>query len=190
MTFPRWRARLPLALAALLAAPLASTAKSPPPPPPAPVVAPAEAADSPASPNLIRAEPPPFTEGIFPCSQCHEKAGDATPRQLAFHDEIQAEFHHGPPTRFCLDCHDNGKRDFLHLIGGALIPFTESYKLCGQCHGDKYRDWRVGIHGKRTGMWNGQKTYYLCVNCHNPHNPRFKALKPEPPPIRPQEQGR
>jgi len=25
---------------------------------------------------------------------------------------------------------------------------------------------------------------------HNPHNPRYKALKPEPPPIPPQEQGR
>jgi len=180
MTFPGWRAALPLAVVAALAAPLAAAPTSPPPPPPAPDMA----------PNLIRAEPPPFTEGIFPCSQCHDKAGDPTPRQLAFHDEIQAEFHHGPPTRFCLDCHDNGKRDFVHLIGGALIPFTESYKLCGQCHGDKLRDWRVGVHGKRTGMWNGQKTYYLCVNCHNPHNPRFKALKPEPPPIRPQEQGR
>jgi len=48
------------------------------------------------------------------------------------------------------------------------VPFTASYELCGQCHGDKYRDWKVGVHGKRTGMWNGKKTYYLCVNCHNP----------------------
>ena len=46
------------------------------------------------------------------------------------------------------------------------------------------------MHGKRIGMWNGKKTYFLCVNCHNPHAPRFKALKPEPPPIPPQEQGR
>ena len=146
---------------------------------------------APAQPEkLIQAEPPPFSEGIFPCSQCHASPGDPTPRQLAFHDEIQEGLHHGPPTRWCLDCHDNAKRDFLHLTNGTLVPFTRSYELCGQCHGDKLRDWRVGVHGKRTGMWNGQKTYYLCVNCHNPHNPRFKALKPEPPPIRPEEQGR
>ena len=189
MTLPPRRAALPLALAALLAVPLAAGATSPAPPP-SPPPATAAAADATASPTDIQAEPPPFTEGIFPCSQCHDRAGDPTPRQLAFHDEIQAEFHHGPPTRFCLDCHANGKRDFLHLINGTQVPFTESYKLCGQCHGDKYRDWRAGVHGKRVGMWNGKKTYYLCVNCHNPHNPRFKALKPEPPPISPQEQGR
>jgi cytochrome c553 len=186
MTPSSWRAVLPLAAAAALAAPLAAPAGSPAPPPKKP----AAAAAAPSSPGDIRAEPPPFSEGIFPCSQCHEKAGDPTPRQLAFHDEIQEGFKHGPPSRWCLDCHDNVKRDFLHLINGKQVPFTESYELCGQCHGDKYRDWRVGVHGKRVGMWNGQKTYFLCVNCHNPHNPRFKALKPEPPPIPPQEQGR
>ncbi|MEI7703530.1 MAG: hypothetical protein WCK73_02920 [Deltaproteobacteria bacterium] len=185
MTVPSWRVAVPLAALVLLAAPLAAPAGSPTAAPPAKAPA---AATPPA--QDIQAEPPPFSEGIFPCSQCHGKAGDPTPRQLAFHDDLQAELHHGPPSRWCLDCHDNGKRDFLHLINGKQIPFTESYELCGQCHGDKYRDWKVGVHGKRTGMWNGKKTYYLCVNCHNPHNPRFKALKPEPPPVKPQEQGR
>jgi len=145
--------------------------------------------EAPSGPLNIQAEKPPFTEGIFPCSQCHDRAGDPNPRTLAFHDDIQASLHHGPPSRWCLDCHDNGKRDFLHLINGRLIPFTASYELCGQCHGDKYRDWRVGVHGKRVGMWNGQKTYFLCVNCHSPHSPRFKALKPLPPPVPPQDQG-
>jgi hypothetical protein len=187
MNIPSWRAVLPLAAVALLAAPLAV----PGGPPPTPAKATAKAPVASAEPAQdIQAEPPPFSEGIFPCSQCHDKAGDPTPRQLAFHDDLQAELHHGPPSRWCLDCHDNGKRDLLHLINGKQIPFTESYELCGQCHGDKYRDWRVGVHGKRVGMWNGKKTYFLCVNCHNPHNPRFKALKPEPPPIPPQEQGR
>ena len=186
MTFPRWRDLLPLAVAAVLAAPLAAAGG----PPAAPAKAPGPVPELPGAGQDIQAEPPPFTEGIFPCSQCHEKAGDPSPRQLAFHDEIQAGFHHGAPDRWCLECHDNGKRDYLHLINGKLVPFTRSYELCGQCHGDKYRDWKVGVHGKRTGMWNGKKTYYLCVNCHNPHNPRYKALEPEPPPIPPQEQGR
>jgi len=152
--------------------------------------APSEASlEPPAGALDIQAEPPPFSEGIFPCSQCHDRAGDPKPRQLAFHDEIQAGLHHGPPSRWCLDCHDNAKRDFLHLISGELVPFTDSYRLCGQCHGDKYRDWRLGVHGKRVGMWNGLKTYYLCVNCHSPHSPKFKALKPLPPPVPPQDQG-
>jgi len=185
MRLPRWlgtmTAILPLAWAGAgkAAEPAHGAAK-----------APSEASiEAPAGPLDIQAERPPFTEGIFPCSQCHDRAGDPKPRQLAFHDEVQASLHHGPPTRWCLDCHDNAKRDFLHLISGELVPFTESYRLCGQCHGDKYRDWRVGVHGKRTGMWNGAKVYFLCVNCHNPHSPRFKPLKPLPPPIPPQDQG-
>jgi hypothetical protein len=44
----------------------------------------------------------------------------------------------------------------------------------------------VGIHGKRTGSWNGAKQYLLCVHCHNPHSPHFAPLKPMPPPTRPE----
>jgi hypothetical protein len=93
----------------------------------------------------------------------------------------------------------------LRLASGATVPFTESYRLCGQCHGDKFRDWRAGIHGKRVGSWDGAKTYLLCVSCHNPHSPGFKGVKelavdgkvtvaptleklrPEPRPLRPEE---
>jgi hypothetical protein len=42
----------------------------------------------------------------------------------------------------------------------------------------------MGIHGKRTGQWNGRKEYLLCAHCHNPHNPRFKPLPPKAPPER------
>jgi Cytochrome c7 and related cytochrome c len=138
--------------------------------------------------QLIQAEPPPFTPGIFPCTQCHDKPGDPTRRELGFHDDVK--FEHDAEHRWCLDCHDNRNRDVLHLSNGDPVPFTESYRLCGQCHGDKFRDWRVGVHGKRVGMWDGQKTYYLCVNCHNPHSPRFKPIKPEPRPQRPEEMRR
>ncbi len=134
--------------------------------------------------------PPPFSEGIFPCSDCH---ADMTPnpkrRELVeMHDDIVLE--HAEGQRWCLDCHNLDDRDKLRLVSGELIPFTESYRLCGQCHGDKYRDWKVGIHGKRTGYWNGEKQYLLCANCHNPHSPRFKALKPLPPPVRPENLNR
>ncbi len=155
----------------------------------APPAAPPAAAKDPEG-ELIQAKPPPFSEGIFPCKQCHDRPGDPTRRELAFHDEIQAQFSHDAEHRWCLDCHDNANRDVLHLSSGAPVPFTESYRLCGQCHGDKFRDWRAGVHGKRIGRWDGQKTYFLCVNCHNPHSPRFKALKPEPPPVRPSEMRR
>jgi hypothetical protein len=168
----------------------------------------------------IQAQPPPFTEGIFPCSGCHDPkvGGDRTRRELSFHadadaGEPAAVFDHDAEHRWCLDCHDFANRDVLKLASGDPVPFTESYRLCGQCHGDKLRDWRVGVHGKRIGRWDGPKVYFLCVNCHNPHTPRFKGvrvlgegggagtwsaptaptlklLKPEPRPLRPQEDRR
>ncbi len=161
-----------------------------------------------ARPPLVEAQPPPFSEGIFPCSGCHVDPGDRTRRQLGFHEEIQAVFDHDSDARWCLDCHDAGNRDVLKLASGETVPFTESYRLCGQCHGDKYRDWRAGVHGKRVGQWDGEKTYFLCVNCHNPHTPGFKGVKeievdgkrttaptlellrPEPRPLRPDEMRR
>jgi hypothetical protein len=160
-----------------------------------------------AGETLIEATTPPFTEGIFPCSGCHDPKDkvNTARRELGFHDEQQSIFDHDSEHRWCLDCHDARKRDELHLTNGDLVPFTQSYRLCGQCHGDKLRDWRAGVHGKRVGLWNGAKTYYLCVNCHNPHTPLFKGekvamvdgkkvtmptlekIKPEPRPRRPEE---
>jgi hypothetical protein len=159
--------------------------------------------------RLVQAEPPPLSDGAYPCSECHaSQKPDATRRQLGYHDEQQDIFDHDTAHRWCLDCHDLEDRDVLRLASGEHVPFTESYRLCGQCHGDKYRDWRAGVHGKRVGRWNGEKTYFLCVNCHNPHAPRFKGiaevmvgpsrtvaptqkfLRPEPRPVRPEEQRR
>ncbi len=130
--------------------------------------------------------PPPFSEDIFPCSDCHDDM-DVNPerRELTeFHEEIKL-VNHDEENRWCLDCHNPDNRDMLRLASGKLISFEESYLLCGQCHGTIFRDWKAGIHGKRTGEWNGKKLYRLCVQCHYPHQPRFKPIKPMPPPIKP-----
>jgi hypothetical protein len=130
--------------------------------------------------------PPPFSDGIFPCTDCHDPELPVNARRremkLAHRDIV---LHHNEEERWCLDCHDAADRDQLHLASGELIPFEKSYRLCGQCHGDKCRDWRAGVHGRRTGEWNGEKNYLLCVNCHNAHSPAFQPLKPEPAPIPP-----
>jgi len=130
--------------------------------------------------------PPPFSEGIFPCSECHKDMKPNPKRRDLTEEHTNIVLNHAQGQRWCLDCHDLTNRDKLHLISGEKIGFDESYRLCGQCHGDKYRDWKVGVHGKRTGEWNGRKQYLLCAHCHNPHSPRFKPLKPLPPPVRPE----
>ena len=140
----------------------------------------------------LEVPPPPFSDGIFPCSDCHNPKDlppNRTRRTLTdAHDDIVLK--HDEAHRWCLDCHDADDRDRLHLASGEPVPFEESYRLCGQCHGEKYRDWRAGVHGRRVGFWNGAKSYLLCVHCHNPHQPRFKKLAPKPVPLRPTWPGR
>ena len=148
--------------------------------------APAATAQSQAKPveEKLEVPPPPFSDGIYPCSTCHAAVPpNRTRRELAMHTEIDLK--HDETHRWCLDCHDADNRDVLHLASGEKVEFTESYRLCGQCHGEKYRDWRAGVHGRRTGNWNGTKGYLLCAHCHNPHQPRFHSLAPKPAPERP-----
>ncbi len=160
-------------------------AKAPVSAPKAPVAETAAAEESPG--ETLAVAPPPFTPGIFPCSGCHEElTPNPTQRQLKKrHKEIVLK--HDEGNRWCLDCHTLGNIDKLHLASGKTVEFTESYKLCGQCHGPTLRDWKAGEHGKRTGSWDGQKQYYLCASCHNPHAPKFAPLKPLPPPVRPRD---
>jgi hypothetical protein len=131
--------------------------------------------------------PPVLSSDIFPCSDCHaELEPNSTRRELEFHTEIKI-IGHAEHERWCLDCHDADDRDKLRLLNGTEAEFIKSYRLCGQCHGTIYKDWRAGVHGKRTGKWDGPKQYLLCTACHNPHNPRFKSLVPKPVPVRPEE---
>jgi Cytochrome c7 and related cytochrome c len=153
----------------------------------------APAAQATAIPAQLKVEvpPPPFSEGVFPCTDCHDNKDlkpNRTRRELKdAHDDIILK--HDEEHRWCLDCHDADNRDRLHLASGQPVPFEESYQVCGQCHGEKYRDWRAGVHGRRVGYWNGAKQYLLCVNCHSPHQPRFKPLAPKPAPNRPTRPG-
>jgi len=136
--------------------------------------------------ETFRVREPLAYEDYFPCTDCHgEMEVNYDRRELVeMHDDIQ--LNHGPEDRWCFDCHNPEDRDNLRLANGTLISFEESYRLCGQCHGTIFRDWREGIHGRREGFWSGAKSYQLCAHCHNPHAPKFAAIEPLPPPVRPQ----
>jgi len=131
--------------------------------------------------------PPPLTEGIYPCSNCHASMEVNQKKRQLKDEHSTIKLHHAETMRWCLDCHDAKNRDKLRLYNGELINFTESYRLCGECHGNVFKDWKAGIHGKRIGYFSGsgKRTYFLCAHCHDPHEPKFKPLKPEPPPLRP-----
>ena len=113
------------------------------------------------------------------CKVCHTRI--LAPQHAAI------TLHHAEEQRDCFGCHDPADRDRLRLASGRTLPFENSYLLCGQCHGPKLRDWRDGLHGKRTGEWGGRRKYLLCVHCHTPHDPRIKPMHAEQRPPRPEE---
>ncbi|MBI4965411.1 MAG: hypothetical protein HY913_19195 [Desulfomonile tiedjei] len=131
----------------------------------------------------------PLPRTITPCRACHGPEKDfpvnfKRREDLLVHRNVK--LNHGGVRVWCLDCHNPDDRNYLlPLSDGNLIGFEHSYLLCGKCHGTKYRDWRNGIHGRRTGNWNGEKSYYLCISCHDPHSPKFKPIEPMPPPHKP-----
>ena len=101
------------------------------------------------------------------------------------------ELQHGRGRIWCLDCHHSTQRNKLVDHFGDPISFDQPQLLCGKCHGDKLRDWRDGIHGKRIGEFTstGKKRWFTCTECHNPHNVQdgkrnkgFIQLQPEAPP--------
>jgi len=128
------------------------------------------------------------------CSGCHQgPPQQSEPRQLMMHQDIVADatkLQHGRGAIWCFDCHNADNRDTLVDRQGNEVSFNQSQKVCGSCHGDLYSDWRMGLHGKRTGEWKvgGKKRWWTCTECHNPHTVqehRFDPVKPEPPPALP-----
>ena len=116
------------------------------------------------------------------------------PRQLKMHQDIipdSMQLKHGKGGIWCMDCHHPTNRTKLTDNFGSEVSFNQPQKLCGKCHGQVYRSWRNGIHGKRIGMWDkgGKKRWWVCTECHNPHDVEqgkrksgFAQLHPEPAP--------
>ncbi len=136
-----------------------------------------------------------FNMGPDGCATCHNGTivpfpKDKTPRLIGMHQDIVAnslQLMHGRGALWCLDCHSATNRNRLLDRRGNEITFNQPQRLCGSCHGEKYIDWREGIHGKRIGEWKtgGKKRWWVCTECHNPHTVqtiRFQPINPEPPP--------
>ncbi len=130
-----------------------------------------------ALPPLDQLSPPPSpSDATFPCSDCHDPDIPVNHRvreMKAAHAEI--EFQHGKAKLWCLDCHDALDRDQLKAAG-RLVPFDTGYRVCGQCHAGKFREWVAGEHGERVDTPDGTGAMLQCVHCHDSHHPA-----PHPP---------
>lgn len=129
------------------------------------------------------------------CVTCHtvrtpEKLPESPGELVRFHQGLV--FKHG--TLRCASCHLVGPQDSLRLADGSKIPNRDAMLLCGQCHGPQLRDYQHGAHGGMNGYWDlgkGNRVRNHCVDCHDPHFPRFLPTNPVlrpadrllPPPI-------
>jgi hypothetical protein len=136
--------------------------------------------------------PPAFHTGVkdatgnpvtMACAACHKttepnpNARLATP-MVFFHKDLKAN--HG--NLACVACHNPADGyATLRLADGTPLPYTEVMQLCAQCHGPQYRDYAHGAHGGMTGHWDlskGGRTRANCVDCHNPHAPKYPTVQP------------
>jgi uncharacterized CHY-type Zn-finger protein len=129
----------------------------------------------------------------FDCYTCHERDKVPPIRYDTNHNIIIPKEHsnlvmgHGRHDRNnnCFNCHDEHNLERFQTRDGRELKFAESTPLCGSCHGPTYRDWEAGIHGRTSGYWArqlGEIRRRDCVECHNPHSPKFPGRKPAPAP--------
>ncbi|MBF0131254.1 MAG: hypothetical protein HQL75_01535 [Magnetococcales bacterium] len=143
-----------------------------------------------ASPVWAAPKPPPFTltgpELTDKCVSCHAwRQPDLTPRTLIKPHETMNFTHWPQPGPWCERCHDPQEPYQLTLHHDQTIPLSQATILCAQCHGRKVTDWQFGIHGKRSGRWQGERQIHPCSTCHNPHEPAWLPLAPSTPPAPP-----
>ncbi len=145
-----------------------------------------------ASDTHLDKTPPRATKGLdlvksgwtYNCMECHKlfpARWHYDDRSFNEHKDINLQ--HGE-NRFCLNCHHSTNRNAFVDYDGAEIAQADVVKLCAKCHGTIYRDWQAGVHGRENGFWNasmGDKTKLRCIQCHDPHSPKFKAMKPLAP---------
>jgi len=122
----------------------------------------------------------------FNCNNCHEhiKSPKTVRKLMAEHQNIVLKHEQ---AMNCYTCHSREDREMLNDIYGHPVSFEESEQLCRRCHGPRYRDWKLGIHGRPHGYWDetkGERVNFSCVYCHNPHAPKFQTMKASPAPHR------
>lgn len=125
----------------------------------------------------------------FPCMKCHDQIKSKKINLPLKKPHQNIEIEHFVNAGDCFFCHDRKDRNKLVLINKSKVSYNQSYMVCTQCHGEKFREWNVNIHGKQIGSWNvgsSTKTYRMsCTACHNAHSPKIKPMKTEPGPPNP-----
>jgi hypothetical protein len=140
--------------------------------------------------------PPRQTRGLdltkmgwtYNCMECHRLIESSWKQDRLWVEHGDIKLDHGA-NRFCLNCHHPKNRNAFVDYDGTEISQDDVVLLCAKCHGPTHRDWKAGVHGRRNGYWDkskGPQTRLKCIQCHDPHSPKFKDMKPLAPPTYPE----
>jgi len=132
---------------------------------------------------LSRAE---FQFGRFSlrCNECHRSLPIPYVEGKSWTNHSNIRMAHGINKR-CLNCHHPANREAFVDDDGNEIPWDQPQAVCSKCHGPVYRDWENGAHGRSNGYWDqtrGTQVRLKCIQCHDPHSPRFPQLASTPGP--------
>lgn len=120
------------------------------------------------------------------CNSCHTYVETNTTRRKVPVQDPDHNFDLNHDDLWCLSCHATEDRNKLRLANGTTIPYENeqfiSDNLCKQCHGPTYKKWQDQIHGTWNGSWENPTPKQSCIDCHNPHDPDFDKIEPEPAP--------
>lgn len=118
------------------------------------------------------------------CNECHRSLPTPYAAGGLWNSHTDIHMAHGINHR-CLNCHHTTNREVFADDDGKEIPWNHPELVCAKCHGPVFRDWQHGAHGRTNGFWDadrGESRRLTCVQCHNPHSPRFPTLASDPGP--------
>lgn len=122
------------------------------------------------------------------CAACHSNFEPNAARRSA--DEPPMIFHQGLTFEHgnlsCATCHNPDDYNALRLADGTRIEYRQVMESCSQCHAPQARDYERGLHGGMTGYWDttrGPQRRKSCIDCHDPHAPKFPTMTPTFKPI-------
>ena len=124
----------------------------------------------------------------YQCGECHGSFKSKAPSRQRVAEHVDLHFDHGS-NDYCLNCHHETNRDAYATYNGGEIPSDKPEKLCAKCHGPVFSDWKAGIHGRQSAFGNpesSERKQLTCIQCHDPHTPKFKQIAPMPGPQIPQ----
>jgi len=129
------------------------------------------------------------------CATCHDTRDPVVATNDAAHlDQFHQGLRYDHGKLSCLSCHHADDYNRLKLSDGRALDYSNSMKLCAQCHGPQHRDYQNGSHGGMTGYWDlsrGPRERNNCIDCHDPHHPAYPKVLPvfPPQPLNPNSPG-